>query len=111
MLINRYFDGGGGPIGSGQADSKLLSVFARNSMVTTRGVSQSESQHRNQVCQFYDERLTPAKKLRMIHAMMKRDMREARGFFARIETPDGLAHRGRAPGLVLHAGVGRDLRR
>ncbi len=86
MLINRYFDGGGGPIGSGRTNSRLLSVFARNSMVTTRGVAEGESQQRQRVCQFYDERLTAAKKLRMIHSMMKRDMREARGYFARIES-------------------------
>lgn len=86
MLLNRYFDSGARTeIGTGQSSSKLLSVFARNSMTTTSGVRESEASHRRQVCQFFDERLTPAKKLGMIHAMMKRDMREARGFFERIE--------------------------
>lgn len=85
MLINRYFDGGGGPIGSGAPNSRLLSVFAKNSMVRTSGVSEAESGLRNRICPFYDERLTPARKLGMVHAMMKRDMNEARGFFERIE--------------------------
>lgn len=86
MLLNRYFDSGArSEIGTGRPSSKLLSVFARNSMTTTSGVRESEASHRRQVCQFFDERLTPAKKLGMIHAMMKRDMREARGFFERIE--------------------------
>lgn len=85
MLLNRYFDNGGGALGSGQPNSRLLSVFAKNSMVRTSGVSEAESGYRKQVCQFYDERLTPAKKLGMIHAMMKRDLPKAREFFERIE--------------------------
>jgi hypothetical protein len=41
--------------------------------------------YRRQVCGFYDERQGPGEKLAAIHAMMKRDMGEARGFFERIE--------------------------
>jgi len=85
MLIHRSFDAGGNAIGSGQPNTRLLSAFARNSMVRTRGLADSEGNQRRQICQFYDERLSPAKKLGMIHAMMKRDMAEARGYFARIE--------------------------
>src|SRR5258706_431235 len=40
---------------------------------------------RCQVCGFYDERQGVGEKLAAIHAMMKRDMGEARGFFERIE--------------------------
>jgi hypothetical protein len=54
-------------------------------MVRTSGVSEAESGLRRRICPFYDERLTPARKLGMIHAMMKRDMGEALGFFERIE--------------------------
>jgi len=67
-LLNGYFSSGGAPIGSGQSNSRLLSAFSQSSMVRTSGVSEAESGQRQQVCPFYDERLTAARKLGMIHA-------------------------------------------
>ncbi len=87
MLLNRYFDGGRGDIASGRPSARLLSIFGRNSMVAVRGVRDGDRRaaYRREVCQFYDERLTPAQKLGFIHAMMRRDMGETRTFFERIE--------------------------
>jgi hypothetical protein len=45
----------------------------------------SRAAFRREVCRFYDDRLSPAKKLAFVHAMMKRDIGEARTFFERIE--------------------------
>ena len=91
-LINGYFGSGGAPIGSGQANSRFLSAFSQSSMVRTSGVSEAESGPRKQVCPFYDERLTPARKLGMIHALMQRDMGQAQRFFERIDgLMDGLS--------------------
>jgi hypothetical protein len=87
MLLDRYFDSGASHVGSGRPSSKLLSIFGRNSMVATGGVRDSEgtASYRNQVCQFFDERQSPAHKLRFIHGLMRRDMSAAYAFFARIE--------------------------
>ncbi|MBC8023147.1 MAG: hypothetical protein H7Y14_08520, partial [Burkholderiales bacterium] len=87
-LLNRYFDTGAkGEIGSGTPSSRLLSAFSRNSMVVIPGLREHDPRmaYRRQVCQFYDERKSGAQKLASIHAMMKRDMAQARGFFERIE--------------------------
>ena len=84
-LIGGYFSAGGAPIGTGHANSRFLSAFSNSSMTRTSGVSEAESGYRRQVCPFYDERLSPARKLAMVHAMMKRDMNEAKRFFERIE--------------------------
>ncbi len=88
MLINRYFDTGArGEIATGRPSSRLLAAFSRNSMVSIPGLREGDPRmaHRRQVCQFYDERHSAAQKLGAIHAMMKRDMGEARAFFERIE--------------------------
>jgi hypothetical protein len=89
MLINRYFDGAArGEIASGRPSSRLLSTFSRNSMVAIPGLHEHDARmaYRGQVCQFYDERKGAGQKLAYIHAMMKRDMGQARGFFERIES-------------------------
>ena len=87
-LINRYFDqGGGAEIGTGRANPKLLSVFSRNNMVGIPGLREHEARmaYRRQVCQFYDDRRTPAQKLAFIHSTMRADMSQGREFFERIE--------------------------
>lgn len=86
MLLNRYFDGGGGgALASGRPDSKMLAVFARNSMTRTNGVQPGDPQavQRQQVCSFFDERRTAAQKLGFVQATL-RDGR-APAFLERIE--------------------------
>ena len=86
MLLNRYFDSGGaGAFATGQANSRLLRVFSRNSMTSVAGVRDSQASYRNQVCRFFDDRLSAGEKVRFIHGLMRRDMVEARQFFQRIE--------------------------
>ena len=87
-LLNRYFDGAPrNEIATGKPSSRLLGAFSRNNMVAIPGLREGDSRmsYRRQVCQFYDERRNAAQKLTAIHAMMRRDMSEARGFFERIE--------------------------
>jgi hypothetical protein len=67
MLLNRYFDGGGGTFGSGSLNSRLLSVFSRNSMTRVTG----DSDQRARICRFFDERTSHATKLRFVHGLMK----------------------------------------
>jgi hypothetical protein len=55
----------------------------------TSGIRDSDASaaaYRAEVCRFVDERETPAQKLRFIHALLGRDMAEARIYFERIET-------------------------
>ena len=88
MLLNRYFDGGGaGNFATGQANSRLLKTFARNSMTSVAGIRGAEpaTAHRAQVCRFFDERQSAAQKVLFVHDLMRRDMVEARQFFQRIE--------------------------
>ena len=87
MLLDRHFAAGANAIGTGRASARLLGIFARNRMTATHGVLESRdgSGYRHQVCQFFDERLTPARKLSFIHATMRRDMGRAVAFFERID--------------------------
>ncbi len=87
MLLNRYFDAGGGDIGTGRKSARMLGAFARNSMVTTSGVRDTdpEAQQRRQICGFFDERKAAAEKLRFIHALMRRNILDAATSFDRIE--------------------------
>ena len=88
-LLSRYFQSApAGEIGSGRVSTKLLGHFAANSMTVTSGLSDSDPHagYRQEVCQFFDERLSPAQKLGFIHQILGRDMAEVRMFFERIET-------------------------
>ena len=72
MLLNRYFDAGGpGSFGTGSANSRLLSVFSRNSMTRVNGADGSENGHRARVCRFFDERTSAAAKLAFTHELLR----------------------------------------
>ena len=85
--IERHFDASPRTLGTGRANAAFLRAFSGNHMVATQGVrdGEADSRYRDQVCGFFDERVTPAGKLAWVHAMMGRDMAEANGFFERIE--------------------------
>jgi len=85
-LLGRYFDGTT-QVGTGQASPQLLRIFSPNHMAATRGVGESGdgAARRGQICQFFDERLTPERKLALVYGMMRRDMGQASAFFERIE--------------------------
>ena len=87
-ILSRYFQSApGAEIGSGRVSPKLLSHFAANSMTATSGLSESDprADYRREVCQFFDERLSPAQKLGFIHQLLGRDMAQMRMLFERIE--------------------------
>jgi hypothetical protein len=72
MLLNRYFDkGGAGAFASGAANSRLLSVFSRNSMTRVGGAGPEQAAHRARICRFFDERTTPAAKLEFAHSLLR----------------------------------------
>jgi hypothetical protein len=87
MLLHRHFDAAPNEIGSGRPSQSLLRVFSGNHMTMTHGLGPqgAQSDQRRKVCEFFDDRLTPARKLGLVHATMRRDMTEARAGFGRIE--------------------------
>ncbi len=87
-LLGRHFRaGGGGEVASGRASARLLEQFRAHSMVTTRGMGESDPQatYRQDVCSFADDRVTPERRLSFVHGLLGRDMAEVRMFLDRIE--------------------------
>ncbi len=87
-FLSRYFQSAGtGEIGSGRASSKLLGQFAGHSLAVSNGLTDADPRmaYRRDVCQFADDRLSPAQKVAFIHTLVGREMAEARMFLERIE--------------------------
>jgi hypothetical protein len=74
-------------VGNGRPNPRLLGHFASENMIAVAGLSESDpgAVHRREVCQFVDDRLSPADKLVFIHDLLHRDMAEVRMFLERIE--------------------------
>jgi hypothetical protein len=86
-LLDRYFAAGGArEVGSGHASSRLLRIFGR-SLTAVRGALPSDpgAAERRDICEFFDERESPAAKLRYIHRLLERDPERSRKYLARIE--------------------------
>ncbi|NDP41418.1 MAG: hypothetical protein GZ089_01660 [Aromatoleum sp.] len=87
-VLSRHFQSAGpAEVGSGRTSAGMLGRFAANSMVAASGMSDSDPQaaHRDDVCQFADDRLTPAQKLGFVHQLLGREMAEVRMFLGRLE--------------------------
>lgn len=87
-LLGRYLRSAStASVGGGRADPGLLAHFAAESMVAVSGLSPSDPHagYRRDVCQFLDDRPSPAAKLRFVHGLLQRDMAEVRMFLERIE--------------------------
>ena len=87
MLLDRYFDSGGASdFGTGRVSSRLMKVFGRNHIAHVAGVRAGEpmAAYRQQVCQFFDERLSAAKKLEYVHALFGNGANVS-NFFERVE--------------------------
>lgn len=87
MLLDKYFDRGGArDFGSGRPSASLMQVFGHNHITRTNGVTPSEpmSAYRQQVCKFFDERLSPADKLAYVHALFGNEA-NIPTFFERVE--------------------------
>jgi hypothetical protein len=87
-LLNRQFQSAGtADVGTGRASGRMLGAFTGHSMVVTSGLNDADplAAHRRDVCQFSDDRLTPAQKLDFIHGILGREAAEARMFLPRIE--------------------------
>ena len=82
-------------------------------MIAVSGLSESDPRavYRREVCQFIDDRLSPAQKLDFIHGLLRRDMAEVRMFLERIEGLFASLTDGERQAPVLRAGAGRDCAR
>ncbi|MEO9162963.1 MAG: hypothetical protein ABI349_11295 [Casimicrobiaceae bacterium] len=87
-ILERYFQSGASvEIGSGRPSARLLALLAPSSMTVASGSSDFDEQasYRRDMCQFADDRLSPAQKLAFVHQLLGRDMAEVRMFLDRIE--------------------------
>ena len=87
-LLQRHFQtAGSGEIGTGRASARLVGGFAGHSMVVASGLSNADplAAHRQDICRFSDDRLSPAQKLDFIHGLLRRETAEVRMFLERIE--------------------------
>jgi hypothetical protein len=87
-MLERYFrTGGTGEIASGHPSGKLLAIFGASSMTVASGSNDHDAQasYRRDLCQFVDDRLGAAQKLRFVHELLARDMGEVRLFLDRLE--------------------------
>ena len=87
MLQGYFKSGAKDEIGSGRVSAKLLGLFAPSSMVVTNGLRETDpnADYRAEACQYYDDRLTRADKLRTIHEALGGHMVEVRIAFDRVE--------------------------
>jgi hypothetical protein len=86
-LLERYFRSGAAPIGSGRPSEKLLGLFAASSMTVASGSTDADPQasYRRDMCQFADDRLTPAQRVAFVHSLLGRDVAEVRTFLDPLE--------------------------
>ena len=87
-ILNRYLKNTAGrDVATGRVSANLLGAFRSTSMAAASGMRNTDPQagYRDQVCQFFDQRLAPAQKLDFVHQILERKETEVRRFFDRIE--------------------------
>ena len=87
-ILRRHFQAGGGSeVGSGRASSRLLSQFSAHAMTVTGGLGGGDPllAHRSDVCQFANDRLPAEVRAEFVHALLARQIVEARMFLDRLE--------------------------
>lgn len=87
-FLSRYFrSGGAADVASGRASARLVGSFSGHSLTVVRGLKDADAQaaYRRDVCEFYDDRLSPAQKLHFVHDLMHREIAEVRMFLDLIE--------------------------
>lgn len=74
-------------VGSGAVSERMRRLFAPASMTVTAGLRDDEpnADYRAEACRYFDDRLTPARKLEAIHVSMASSMAETRLVLDRVE--------------------------
>lgn len=86
--LNGVFQAGGASVvGQGRPNGPLMASFGQIGLRLTQGMTDSDpnAATRKDMCQFADDRLSDAQKLRFVHELLKRPTAEARMFLDRIE--------------------------
>jgi hypothetical protein len=87
-ILRRHFQAGGaGDVGTGRASGRLLSQFSAHAMTVTKGLSGQDPllAHRQDVCQFANDRLPPERRADFVRTLLDREIAEARMFLGRLE--------------------------
>jgi hypothetical protein len=87
-LLERYFRSGeAAQTGSGQPSASLLGLFAASSMTVATGATDHdpEAGYRRDMCQFVDDRLSPAQRVEFVRTLLDRDVAQARMFLDPLE--------------------------
>lgn len=96
-ILGRHLQGGGASeVGTGRTSAGLLRQFSSHGMVAARGIASGDplSPLRADICNFADDRMSPAQRLGSVHALLQRPTAESRLLLERIEkftetlTPD-----------------------
>jgi hypothetical protein len=76
-----------GEFGNGRQSTRLLGAFAAESLIAVSGLRPSDphAAYRREVCQFIDDRPSPAEKVDFVHTLLRGDMADVRMFLERIE--------------------------
>jgi hypothetical protein len=87
-ILRRHFQSGGAAdVGTGRVSSRLLSQFSAHAMTVTSGLGPNDPllAHRQDVCEFANDRLPPQERADFVHRLFEREIAEARMFLARLE--------------------------
>jgi hypothetical protein len=87
-ILRRHFQAGGASdVGTGRTSARLLSQFSAHGMTVTSGLSSGDPllAHRQDVCQFANDKLPPERRADFVHALFEREIAEARMFLGRLE--------------------------
>jgi hypothetical protein len=89
-LLDEYFESSSAAeeIGSGQPSARMLRLFGPSSMTIASGLRDSDpnAAYRRESCRFFDDRVTLAQKLELVHRTLRGDGAAVRMAFERIET-------------------------
>ncbi len=79
--------GGAREVGSGRASARILGYFPGRSLTVTRGstAADPDAAFRRDVCQLFDDRVSPGARAAFVHRLLERDMAEVRLFLDRLE--------------------------
>ena len=86
--LDHYFQSSGTrDVGSGRPGTRILGYFPGRSLTLTRGSTDADPDAgvRRDVCEFFDNRLSPAHRAQFVHEVLGRDIAEVRLFLDRLE--------------------------
>lgn len=87
-ILRRHLESNGtAEVATGRISTRLLQAFSAHALTVTTGMKDGDAlaAQRRDVCQFADERVSPARKAAFVHTVLEREAAEARMFLPRLE--------------------------